>query len=155
AVLTNGEPRDAASWEEINEWVDERANSGALLRELEAVDLGDYSPLAPPTQTSATAAMASKSVRDLERYFPAAVEAMPGEVIVPEHVVNAIRELKTLNGYDLPDRWEAMARRMVQKHLYKVGERDGPGDVIYVGTRKFRTYARTSGAAKRWGTGEA
>lgn len=155
AVLTNGEPREPAFWEEINEWMDDPANVGAFIRELEAVDLGDYSPFAPPIQTDAKAAMASMSMSDLDRAFAEAVEAMPGEVIVPEHVVNAIRELKTLNGYDLPDRWEAMARKMVQRQLYKVGERNGPGDVIYIGSRKFRTYARTSGAAKRWGTGEA
>jgi hypothetical protein len=39
---------------------------------------------------------------------------------------------------------------MVQRRLVKIGRKDGPGYVVMIGKRKYRTYARTSHAAKRW-----
>jgi hypothetical protein len=150
AVLTNGEPRDPAFWEEINAWMEDEANVGAFVRELEAVDLAGYSPYAPPLMTEAKAGMTELSRSDLDRAFDEAVAMMPGEVILPEQIINAIRELKTINGYDLPERWEAMARKMTTKQLYKVGVQDGEGYIIKVGARKFRTYARTPSKARQW-----
>jgi hypothetical protein len=153
AVLTNGEPRDVEYWDGINAWMQVPENVGAWLRELEAFDLGDYSPFASPLMTDAKRDMTELSRSDIDRAFEEALDLMQGEVILPEQVLNVMRELRDRSGYSFPERWEDAARRIVQKNLFKIGAKDEAGYVVYIGNKKYRTYARSSRVAKLWAGG--
>lgn len=149
-VGTNGAPREPEFWDSINDWMAVPANVAAFTRWLEEVDLSSYDPYKKPPHTRAKAGMVDMNASDLDRAFEEALSLLPGRVIVPEQVVMMIRELRTRSGYDLPDRWEITAKKMVYAKLIKIGLKDGPGYVVKFGGKKFRTYARTDAEAKKW-----
>lgn len=150
AVLTNGEPRDVAFWEGVNEWMRVPENIGAFVRWLEATDLSDYSPFAPPPATTAKETMTDLSASPMDHAFEEAVRFLPGEVLIPEQIVTAMREYKEVHSAEFPDRWEAIARRLVQRKLYRVGVKDGGNWTIRYENKKYPLYARTQRQATVW-----
>jgi hypothetical protein len=151
AVLTNGERREQEFWDRINSWMSNSANVAAFAHWLEQFNLGDYSPYAVPPRGVAKTEMVELSKTDIDRAFEEALAVLPGEVLLPEQVINAMSELARVNRFDFPpDRWKAIARRLVQRHLHKIGEQDGPNYKVKFGGRKHRTYARTKALAEQW-----
>lgn len=149
-VGTNGERRDLEFWNEVNDWMDRPENIGALAAWLEEIDIGEYSPYLPPPMTKGKQAMTELSASAVDRAMTDALEALPGVLVLPEQVVEAMRREKEINGYEFPERWEAIARRQVQTRLYRVGEKDGPSWVIRIAGKKYPIYARTTSQATRW-----
>lgn len=150
-VGTNGDPRDTAYWSRIEDWASEPANIGAFARWLEAVDLSDYSPFAVPPMTDGKRDMTELSKSDIDRAFEEAVRHLPGELIAPDQVIRTMLHIKSVTaGMEFPDRWEAAAKKMIQRLLFRVGAKDGPGWVLKVGGKKWPVYARTREQAARW-----
>lgn len=150
AVLTNGEPREPEFWERLNEWMRDPANIGAFVRWLEDTDLAAYSPFAPPPMTRGKETMTELSASPIDNAFEAAVQFLPGEVLIPEQIVTAMREYQNTHTVDLPDRWEAIARRLVQRKLYRVGVKDGNNWTVRYENKKYPLYARTQRQATVW-----
>lgn len=146
-----GEPREAAFWEKINRWMEVPENIGAFARWLEAVDLSAYSPYDPPPPTAGKQLMTDMSTSVVDRLLEGALEQLPGEVLLPEQIITAMRSLGSDVQEELPHKWEAVARRQLQSRLYRVGEKDGPGWIVRIANRKHPTYARTAAAARKWG----
>lgn len=151
AVLTNGEPRDVAFWEGINEWMRGADNIGAFVRWLEATDLSGYSPFAPPPLTEAKASMTELSRSDLDRALADALDMLPGQVFTPEHVMSAMNHAKHVNGYDFPaDKAEPLMRKIIQRAMHRVGVRQGQNWWFSHEGKRLAVYARTGRDAKLW-----
>lgn len=149
-VGTNGERRELEFWDEVNEWMEVPENIGAFAAWLEELDLGEYSPYLPPPMTKGKQAMTELAASGLDRAMTDALEALPGSLVLPEQVIEAMRREKETNGYDFPDKWESIARRNVQTRLYRVGVKDGPSWVIRVDAKKYPIYARSASVAAKW-----
>jgi hypothetical protein len=154
-VGTNGEPRPVEFWEEVNEWMEKPENIGAFARYLEELDLSDYSPYAAPPMTAAKQAMTELAASSIDRALDDALAALPGMLLLPDQIIEAMRIERDSNGYDFPDKWEAIARRALQAKLYRLGLKDGPAWVIRLENRKHPIYARSSQAAGRWANADA
>jgi len=150
AVLANGDPQAPEFWDSINAWMEEPANVGAFVRWLEAVDMADYSPFAPPIKTASKQAMSDLSLSSIDRALEEALAELPGELVLPEQVLSAMRKVRDENSYDFPDRWEQGARRAMQKLLHRVGVKDGPSWVLKIENKRYPIYARTMATAARW-----
>jgi hypothetical protein len=149
-VGTNGERRELEFWDEVNEWMEAPENIGAFAAWLEELDLGEYSPYLPPPMTKGKQAMTELAASGLDRAMTEALEALPGSLVLPEQVIEAMRREKETNGYEFPDKWESIARRNVQTRLYRVGVKDGPSWVIRVDAKKYPIYARSASVAAKW-----
>ena len=149
-VGTNGEKRDPAFVREVREWMASPANIAAFASWLADLDLTGFDAFADPPMTGGKLAMTEMSASDIDRAFEQAVLALPGELVVPEQVLAAMRDIKHENGYAFPDRWEEIARRLVTRQLVRVGVKDGPGWTIKVESRKHPVYARTTSRATHW-----
>lgn len=152
-VGTNGERRDLEFWNEVNDWMDKPENIGALAAWLEEIDIGEYSPYLPPPMTKGKQAMIEMSASPLDHAMTEAIAQLPGEVLLPEQIISAMRRVKEEWGYDFPDRWEAIARRQMQMRLYRIGVKDGPSWVLRVEGKKYATYARDARTASKWAVG--
>lgn len=155
AVLANGDPREPEFWDGINAWMEVPENIGAFVRWLEAYDLADYSPFSPPIKTRAKEAMSGFSMSYIDIALEDALRELPGELLLPDQIISAMRKARDENGYDFPDRWEAAARRAIQKVLHRVGEKDGPSWVLKVDGKRHPIYARTLREASKWERAEA
>ncbi len=152
-VGTNGEPRELDFWNRVNEWMEVPENIGAFAEWLEELDLADYSPYLPPPMTSGKRAMIEMSASPIDHAMTEALQALPGEVLIPEQVISAMRRVKDEWSLDFPERWEAIARRQVQMRLHRIGVKDGPGWVLRVENKKYPLYARDAATARRWTAG--
>lgn len=154
-VGTCGEPREQAFWDEVNAWMEVPENVGAFARWLDVLDLGDYSPYAPPPMTAGKRLMTEMSQSPVDALLAAAIDALPGEVLLPDQIVAAMKALQGELGIDLPDhvRWEPIARKQMQSKLHRIGVKDGPGWTVRVENRKHPTYARTAADARKWASG--
>ena len=155
AVLANGDPRDVEYWERINAWMGEPENVGAFVRWLEAYDMADYSPFAVPIKTRAKEAMSGFSMSHIDIALEEALRELPGELVLPEQLLSAMRRIRDENNYDFPERWELGAKRAIQRLLHRVGEKDGPSWVLKVDGKRYPIYARTSRDASKWESAEA
>jgi hypothetical protein len=155
-VLSNGEPRDEAFWQEIMEWMESDANVAAFYRHLMSLDLGDYSPFALPPKTEAKAAMVEAGRSDLDKALVEAIAAMHTDVMVMEQLVPMVERVARQEGYDLPqapgDKRTAIIRRAAQKMLYKVGERDGTHSKLSIENKRYYVWARNPTARKVYST---
>lgn len=149
-VGTNGELREPEFWDAINAWMENPANIAAFADWLEDVDLSDFDPYAAPPKTAEKRQMASLSLSDLDRAFDEALDALPGELLVPAQVKAQMQRIRSENGYDFPDRWEAHLRRMVMRQLVAVAPKDTSGDAIRIDGKKHTVYARSTRAASKW-----
>jgi hypothetical protein len=131
------------------------ANVAAFARWLETMELGDYSPYAMPPKGNAKAEMVELSRSDIDRAFDEAVDMLPGAVLLPDQIFNAMREVARLNGYDLAhERWKTVARKLIQRNLFKISPQDGPNSKVKFSGRKHRTYARTKALAEFWSSSD-
>lgn len=150
-VGTNGEPQPVEYWERFNAWMEEPANVAAFARWLEAVELEGYSPFATPPMTAGKAAMTEMAASDLDRAFSEALATLPGELFVPEQILGAIKASQAENAYDLPgDKLDPIVRKLVQRHMFRVGIKDGQNWVLRHETRKYPLYARNQRQATLW-----
>jgi hypothetical protein len=149
-VGSNGEPREPEFWDRVNAWMAMPANVAAFARWLADLDLAGFDPYAVPPMTEGKQAMMSLASSDTDRAYELAVEQLPGDLILPEQVLGMMRTARDEWGFDFPDRWEAIARRLVQRKLVRVGTKDGPGWVIRVEAKKYPVYARDGRTAGRW-----
>jgi len=154
-VGTNGEPREVAFWEEINAWIENPANVAAFADYLDSVDISTYSPFAEPPMTEAKRAMTEMSASDLDRGFDAVLANLAGDVVVPEQIVAGMIQARDLYGYDYPDKWQAIAKRMVQTKLERVGVPHGQNWNPSIDNKRYSVYATTRKAAKQWTTATA
>ena len=152
-VGTNGERRDLEFWNEVNEWMEVPENIGAFAAWLEELDLGEYSPYLPPPMTSGKRAMIEMSASPIDHAMTEALVQLPGEVLIPEQIVAAMRKVKDDWSLEFPDRWEAIARRLVQTRLHRIGVKDGPSWVLRVEAKKYPLYARDDRTARKWTNG--
>lgn len=149
-VGTNGDPREEEFWARVNAWMDVPENVGAFARYLEEFDLADYSPFATPPMTAAKQAMTELATSSVDRALEDAIAALPGQLLLPDQIIDAMKADRNANGHDYPDKWEVIARRSLQSKLYRVGDKDGPSWVIKIDSRKHPIYARTRALATRW-----
>lgn len=150
AVLSNGEPREAAFWEWINEWMADDANVAAFVRWLQAYDLEGYSPYAPPLWTEAKQTMIDMGATDLDHAFKQAVAEAPGNLFTVEQVTERMRAIRTQYDYEFPDSWQAIAKRLVQNRMARIGKHEGRNWLLPVGGRQLPVYAVNEGIARLW-----
>ena len=150
AVLSNGEPvKDVGYWEALNAWMAEPANIGAFARFLrEDVDLSGYSPFAAPIETTAKRDMTEAAKSDIDHGVEHALANVKGGAFVPEQIIRLMREAMRLYGLEYPDKWQAVARRMVQSKSYRVGVKQGTNWWLYHGAKRYPVYAITQALAK-------
>lgn len=150
-VGTNGEPiLDWGYWEELNAWLEQPENIGALARWLEETDLSSYSPFARPPITAGKRAMMEMAASALDQAYDEAVKHLPGEVLVPEQILTAMKEARDANSLEFPDKWDAIARRMVQSKLYRIGVKDGRNWTVKHEKKRYPMYARSQRVATKW-----
>lgn len=150
AVLSNGTTRDRAYWVALNAWMDQPANVAAFHHALVALDLGDFSPLAPPIVTAAKDIMVEHSRSDLDRAFDEALTMMKGEVFSIEHMLAGMREAQRIDRLDFPDRWQSQARRMIRNRCHRVGDKHSTGYYAKFKGQRYAVYTRTEEAARKW-----
>lgn len=144
-----------AFWEEINTWIENQANVAAFADYLDSVDISTYSPFAEPPMTEAKRAMTEMSASDLDRGFDAVLANLASDVVVPEQIVAGMIQARDLYGYDYPDKWQAIAKRMVQTKLERVGVPHGQNWHPSIENKRYAVYATTRKAAKQWTTATA
>lgn len=149
-VGTNGDPRDEAFWARVNAWMEVPENVGAFVRYLEEFDLADYSPFATPPMTEGKLAMTELATSSVDRALEDAITTLPGQLLLPDQIIDAMKADRNTNGHDYPDKWEAIARRGLQSKLYRVGQKDGPGWVLKLENKKHPIYARTRAMSTKW-----
>lgn len=154
-VGANGEPRDEAFWETINEWMDGPGNIAAFVEWLEATDLSDYSPFACPPMTRGKMAMSHMSTSDLDTGFELALANIPGEVVVVEQIVGMMRQAAETYGFDYPDKWQPIVKRLVAARLYRVGVAKGQNWFPQIEGKRYAAYTTDKRLVKRWTDADA
>ncbi len=151
-VLSNGEPRDEEFWNDVVEWMGSDANIAAFYHYLMNVDLGDYSPFAPPPRTEAKAIMVEANKSDLDRGLAHAFDALTVPVFYVEQLIHRMR--LAMREFDLtyPNQWEASARRMIIRDSYRVGVPNGLNWHPQIDGKRRAVYATTSAVAKQYRT---
>lgn len=149
-VGTNGEVQDVRYWDAVNAWMNQPANIAAFAAWLLDVDLTGYSPYAVPPMTVGKAAMTELASSPIDHAFEEAVRFLPGEVLIPEQIITAMREYKEVHNAEYPDRWEPIARRLAQRKLFRIGVKDGANWNVKYENKKYPVYARTQRLATIW-----
>jgi hypothetical protein len=151
AVLSNGEPRDEGFWQEVREWMSSDANVAAFYRYLMSeVDLGDYSPFAPPPRTEAKATMVEAGKSDLDKGIDAAADTL-GDVFTLDQLVRAMEEVKRDLDLEYPvGNWAVTARKVAARRFTRVGIRDGKNWHVKHKGKKFAVYAKLRDRAAFW-----
>lgn len=150
AVLQNGEPAPPSFWSEFDTWLNDPANVSAFARYLERHQTAGYSPYERPPMTAAKEVMAELSASDLDQAYDLALDRLPGRLVTPRQVVQAISAVKSELEITLPDYWDVAARKLVQSRLHRVGTRHGANWMIQIDRVKHPTYARTQKEAAAW-----
>lgn len=153
-VITNGDPRDQAYWEELTAWMDNPANVAAFAEALLAVDLTGYSPYVAPPQTAGKLAMAELSKSDLDRALDIALRDLGKDVVTLDQVIAAMRKAINENDLDMPggNDWTRIARKVAAKRLHRVGVFESTNWQVIVGGKKVAVYAMSRSLARDWKT---
>ena len=150
-VGSNGDKTSPEFWDGVNEWMQVPANVAAFARWLEAVDMAGFNPYAEPPMTDGKRDMTELSRSDLDRAFDEVIELLPGALVTPEQVTQAIRATASTHGYDLPvDKLDAVVKRIVAHRMHRVGVKHGANWFFTSGGKRMPIYARTKGEATRW-----
>lgn len=155
AVLTNGEPREEAFWRRLNAWMEDEANVAAFVGWLRAYDLTGYSPFTAPTQTHGKLVMSEAAVSDLDRGVEEALKNVSGEVFAAEQIIELARQAASVYGFDYPDKWAPLAKKLVQSMCHRVGEFKGKNWQPMIEGKRYAIYAATAEAAARWTQADA
>lgn len=150
AVLANGEPGSEAFWRKVNEWMDEDANIAAFAAWLETVDLDGYSPFVAPPMTKAKETMVEANRSDLERGFDIAVNGLRGDLFAAPQILNLMRQAQKMDGLDYPEKWSAVAKRLMWQRGYRVGVRDGRNWKPMIDGSRHAVYALSQKLANFW-----
>lgn len=111
-VLANGPAQPPDYWANIHAWIDDAANIGAFVRDLERVDLSDYNPYGAPLDTSMRRRMIDISASDLDILVDEAFASFEGDVAVFEQMRRYIEHaIQVYDDADLPDGWKKIARK--------------------------------------------
>lgn len=152
AVITSGEPRDAAYWDEIRLWMADDANIAAFAAELLAVDLAGYSPYIAPPMTEGKRAMVDASKSDLDRGLDLAFEALVSDVYTTDQIATIMSD--KAREYDLGfsdmQRWREIAKREAAKRGHRVGVSKGVNWQPLIDGKRSAVYAVSRSAAARW-----
>lgn len=149
-VLRNGGVRPVEYWERLQVWMDDPANVAAFAAHLRTVDLTGYSPFAVPPAFEGKLQMVEESKSDLDRALEWVIVSMPSPVMLIEQVIAGLRMARQQQGYDYPDNWEAVAKRLVRARLHRVGIRDSTNWQVVIDNRKYAVYARDATSLARW-----
>ena len=114
AVLTNGDKREPEFWDYINVWMHSQANIAAFAQWLEATDLSDYDPYAPPIMTNAKAEMADLNQTTLDRVLYEALAQIEGYFVM-DQVLLKMAEIEQSKRMRLPDHWRDVAMREIRR----------------------------------------
>lgn len=156
AVITSGEPRDAAYWDEMRLWMADDANIAAFAAELLAVDLAGYSPYVAPPMTEGKRAMVDASKSDLDRGLDLAFEALVSDVYTTDQIATIMSD--KAREYDLGfsdmQRWREIAKREAAKRGHRVGVPKGANWQPLIDGKRSAVYAVSRAAAARWHTDE-
>jgi hypothetical protein len=150
AVLTNGEPREEAFWRKLNAWMDDEANVAAFVAWLRSYDLTGYSPFVAPAVTEGKLHMSEAAVSDLDRGIEEALKNVSGEVFAAEQIIELTRQAGSVYGFDYPDRWQPVAKKLVQSTCHRVGEFKGKNWQPAIDGKRYAIYARDRETAARW-----
>lgn len=155
AVLSNGEPREPGYWSTLNTWMENEANIAAFASWLLRIDITEYSPYAVPIRTATKASMTEASKSDLDHGLEEVIASLASDVFVPEQVLQGLAKVKECCGYDYPDRWHSIVKRLIASRWYRVGEPRGANWTPQIGGRRFAVFARSQEAARKWTIADA
>jgi hypothetical protein len=149
--LTNGATQPPEFYVKINDWMAVPGNIGAFRRDLEAIDLAGFDAYAP-LATTLRDIVTEDSRSTIDEAVDLALETLPGEIVLPVQVVEAIEILRTRQGLYLRGEWQALAVRETKKRLRRIGVRDGANWKPRLPQRGQRAaaYARSEEARVRW-----
>jgi hypothetical protein len=154
--LTNGPARPAAFWDAFNAWIKVKANVGAFRRDLEAVNLADYTPY-HPLQTRLKEIIVDETRSLLDEAIDAAIEALPGAIMLREQVVDAISILRTMHDWPARNEWPDLVKTGIQERLYRIGVEKGRNwrPAVPQRGKRLPAYARSQEAQKKWTDADA
>lgn len=152
AIISNGEPREQAYWDELVAWMLDRANIAAFARELLDVDLAGYSPHVAPPAFRGKLLMADMARSELDKGLDAALELIKSEVFTLDQIVAAMRKARAEYGLEYPDRWEGLAKKLAARQLQRVGVPDSTNWQVFIGGRKQAVYVKTTPLRRKWET---
>ena len=132
AVLTNGRKRDEEFWTALNAWMGNPANIAAFVEWLEAVDLEGYDPYGIPIMTRAKMAMVAGNESELDVAVARALGEMDG-FFVMEQALKKIAE----GDEELPDKWKAVAKKMITRQTERVRYPDGRERPFKIGGKAY------------------
>jgi Family of unknown function (DUF5906) len=150
SFLMNGVARLPEFYAMVNAWRAVPGNLGAFRRDLEAIDLAGFDAYAPlPTTLRDIAIEDSRST--IDEAVDLALETLPGEIVLPVQVVEAIEILRVRQGLYLRGEWQALAVRETKKRLRRIGVRDGANWKPCLPQRGRRAaYAHSEEARAAW-----
>ena len=149
--LTNGPTQPPEFYVALDAWRAVPGNLGAFRRDLEAIDLTGFDAYAPlPTTLRDIVTEDSRSVVD--EAVDLALETLPGEIVLPAQVVEAIEVLRVRQGLYLRGDWQALAAREAKKRGHRIGIKDGANwrPCLPQKGRRAPAYARSDEARVRW-----
>ena len=149
AVLTNGRPRDPEFWQYVNDWMLKQSNIAAFAQWLEAVDISEYDPFAPPLKTFAKGEMSEYNKTPLDTVLAEALDDMDG-FFVPEQVLRRMAELEMARKADLPDNWKAIARKEMRRIAHVVRYENGRKVAPQIGGQRYEVLHMDSKIAERY-----
>lgn len=119
AVLTNGRKRNPEFWRYINDWMEKPSNLAAFAQWLEAVDLSNYDPFAPPIRTDAKSRMVQDNKTELDIMIDEVMLNFEGYFVI-EQALTRCREIKMRDRLALPDQWEKWAKKAISSRCDRV-----------------------------------
>jgi hypothetical protein len=149
--LTNGEAQSPDFYVKLNAWCAVPGNLGAFRRDLETVDLAGFDAYAPlPTTLRDIVTEDSRST--IDEAVDLALETLPGEIVLPVQVVEAIEILRVRQGLYLRGEWQALATREAKKRGRRIGVKDGTNwrPCLPQRSQRAAAYARSEEARVRW-----
>ena len=155
--LRNGLVQAPEFYIKLAAWMEDPANVGAFRRHLESVDREGFNPYAAlPTTAKDVAAEDGRSILDEAVAF--AFEVLPGEIVMREQIVAAIRALRAKQGWPLRAEWEALVMLEVKRKGRRIGVKDGKNwkwSLPQAGPRRVAAYARTEAERQKWSAADA
>lgn len=100
--------------------------------------------------TEGKLAMTELATSSVDRALEDAIASLPGQLLLPDQIIDAMKADRNANGHEYPDKWEVISKRALQSKLYRIGQKDGPGWVLKLENKKHPIYARTRATATRW-----
>jgi len=149
--LRNGTTQSPKFYAALDAWRAVPGNLGAFRRDLEAIDLTGFDAYAPlPTTLRDVVTEDGRSIVD--EAVELALEVLPGEIVQPVQVVDAIEILRVKQGLYLRGEWQPFVIRETKKRGYRIGTKDGANwrPCLPQRGQRMAAYARSEKARKHW-----